>query len=132
MLVVPHAAFYKDVSIVDGITKPADPFGTLRFFEFPSPPRTLHLVLSLYLTTEVRGMLSYRLRRWEDELYRSRPAEIHLPDPGSSRQFDYVYDLQDVVFPREGLYLVDVLLDGAVLCSASLSVVQVKPGWPPA
>ncbi len=126
MLIAAHGSFYKDVAIEDGTVKASDPCGTLRFFEFPTAPRTLHLVLSLYLTTEVRGMLSYRLSRWMDELYRSEPVEVHFPDPGSPRQFDYVYDLPDVVFPREGYYMIAVILDGAVLYTAPLSAVQIR------
>ncbi len=126
MLVASYGGFYKDVPIIDGIVKPSNPFGTLRFLDFPTPPRTLHLVLKLYLTAEVRGMLSYRFRRWMDELYRSQPVEVYFPDPGGDREFDYVYDVPDVIFPREGYYMFDVLLDGAVLHTAPLSAVQIK------
>jgi uncharacterized protein DUF6941 len=126
MLLVPHGAFYKDVAIVDGAVRPSDEFRTLHFFDFPAPAQTLHLVLSFYITAEVTGMLSHRLRRWTDEIYQSRAVEVHFPQPADSKQFDYVYDLLDVVFPRPGVYVVDVLLDGAVLYSVSLSIVQIK------
>jgi hypothetical protein len=126
MLLVPHGAFYKDVSVVDGNVRPSDEFGTLRFFDFPTPPQTLHLVLNFYITAEVTGMLSHRLRRSTDELSRSRAVEVHFPAPGDSRHFDYVYNLPDVIFPRPGVYVVDVMLDSAVLTSVSLSIVQIK------
>src|SRR5512138_1337950 len=124
MLLASHAAFYNNVPVVDGILRPSDPYGTLRFFAFPTRPQTLHLVLHLSLTGEVRGTLSHRLRRGPDVLERSQPAAVHFPDPGGSREFDHVYDVRDVVFRREGSYAVDVLLDGALLCTAPLSVVQ--------
>ena len=126
MLLAFHGAFFKDVPLVDGIVKPSDEFGTLRFFEFPTLPQSLHLVLSLYLTGEVRGMLSHRVRRWTDELYSSQPAEVHFDDPGTPRRFDYVYDIYNVIFPREGAYRLDVIFDRNVIYTAPLSIVQIK------
>jgi hypothetical protein len=126
MLMAAHGAFYKSASIQDGTVHPSDPYGTLRFFQFPTRPQTLHLVLSLYLTAEARGTLSYRMRRGVDEQYRGQPVEVHFPDPGVARQFDYLYEVRDVVFRREGSYAVDVMLDGHVLYTAELAVVQIK------
>jgi hypothetical protein len=126
MLLAPHGEFYKNVTVIDGKVETADPYGTLRFFEFPTAPQTLHLVLSLYITAEVRGVLSHRVRRWQDELFHSEPVEVHFPDPGKHHQFDYVYDIPDVIFPREGFYAVDVNFDGGMLYTANLSIVQIK------
>ena len=126
MLVASYAAFYSHVAIVDGVVQPSDPYGTLRFFTFPTRPQTLHLVMRLYQTAAARGTLTHRLRRGMDELERGRSLEVQFPDHGGPRQFDYVYDVRDVVFLREGSYAVDVLLDRAVLCTATLSVVQIK------
>lgn len=126
MLLAPHGAFYKNIEIVDGKIKASDPFETLRFFEFPTAPQLLHLVLSLYATAELLGMLFHRVRRWDDEIYRSRPIEVHFPDPGNAKQFDYVYDLPDVVFPRQGFYHIDIFFDRAVLYTAPLAIVQIK------
>ena len=126
MLLAPHGGFYNNIETVDGKIKASDPFETLRFFEFPTAPQSLHLVLSLYATAELRGMLSHRLRRGDDELYQSRPIEVRFPDPGSAKQFDYVHELPDVVFPRPGLYHIDILFARAVLYTAPLAIVQIR------
>jgi hypothetical protein len=111
---------------VDGAVQATDPYGTLRFFLLPTRPQTLRLVLHPVQTGEVRGMLSHRMQRGTDELWRSQPVPVHFPDPGGTREFDTVYEVRGVVFPREGSYALDVLLDGAVLFSAGLAVVQIK------
>lgn len=127
MLTALHGAFYQNVPIMDGTVQPSDPYGTLRFFGLPTRPQTLHLVLRLVQTGEVRGMLSHRMRRGVDELWRSQPVAVRFDDPGGGpRPFDYVCELRDVVFLREGSYAVDVLLDGTVLFTAELAVVQIK------
>jgi uncharacterized protein DUF6941 len=126
MLLAPWGAFYKNVEVVDGNIKASDSFETLRFFEFPTAPQSLHMVLSLYATTEVRGFLSHRVRRQDDELFHSKPAKVHFPDPGTARQFEYLYDIFGVIFPRPGLFHIDILFDRDVLYTARLAIIQIK------
>ncbi len=67
-----------------------------------------------------------RVSRWTDEIYRSQPVEVHFPDPSGAEQLDHVYNPADLVFPLEGYYLIDLLLDAVVRYTVQLLVVQIK------
>jgi hypothetical protein len=126
MLLATWGALYKNIEVVDGQIKASDSFETLRFFEFPTAPQSLHMLLGLYSTTEVRGFLSHRVRRGDDELFQSKPTEVYFPDPGTNRQFEFLYDIPQVIFPRPGLFHIDILFDRDVLYTARLAIVQIK------
>ncbi len=93
----------------------------LSFKAFPTQPHLLNFVITFHIAGEVKGEISYRVRKWEDVIYQTEPTLFSLPDTESGKQFKHA-DSIELVFPSQGYYHLDFLFDGALLQSFPFSV----------
>ena len=93
----------------------------LSFKTFPTQPHALDFVITFYAAGEVKGQISYRVRKWQDVIYQTQQSPFSLPEAEGGQQFEYA-DSVELVFPGQGTYYLDVLFDGALLQSFPFSV----------
>lgn len=93
----------------------------LTFKAFPTHPYALGFVITLHVEGEVKGEVSYRVRKREEVIYETEPRAFQLPDEGAWRQIRHADSIQ-VGFPSQGSYELDFVFDGAVLHSLPFSV----------
>jgi len=93
----------------------------LSFKAFPTPPHVLNFVITFHIAGEVKGEISYRVRKWEDVIYQTEPIPFSLPDMEGGKQFKHA-DSIELVFPSQGYYHLDFLFDGDLLYSFPFSV----------
>ena len=93
----------------------------LSFKVFPTQPHLLNFVISFHRAGEFKGEISYRVKKWEDVIYQSEPSPLSLPGDESGEPLKHA-DSISVVFPSQGNYHLDILIDGALLQSLPFSV----------
>ncbi len=93
----------------------------LSFKAFPTYPYSLRFSIAFHVLGEVTGEIAYRVRKWEEVIYQSEPTPLHIPQVEGQKMFTHV-DSIELVFPSQGSYLLDIIVDGAVLHSLAFSV----------
>ncbi len=93
----------------------------LSFKAFPTYPYSLKFSIAFHVLGEVRGEIAYRVRKWEEVIYQTKPAPLHIPAAEGQKMFTHA-DSIELVFPSQGSYLLDIIFDEAVLHSLAFSV----------
>ena len=93
----------------------------LSFTAFPTAPYLLSFVISFHRTGDIKGEISYRVRKWEEVIHQTEPTSLNFADTEGGRQFKYA-DSVELVLPSQGSYQLDILVDNALLLSLPFSV----------
>ena len=93
----------------------------LSFKAFPTQPYPLSFTISFHVAGEVKGGISYRVRKWEDVIFQAGPLPLTLPKVEGQRLFTHA-DSLDIVFPGQGSYQLDIYFDEALIYTLPFSV----------
>jgi hypothetical protein len=93
----------------------------LSFGFFPTPPHSLNFVFTFHIVGEVKGEISYCVRKRDELIYQTEPIPFSIPATENGKLFKHT-DSFELTFPSQGNYYLDFLFDGALLYSLSFSV----------
>ncbi len=93
----------------------------LSFKAFPTYPHVLRFSIAFHVAGEIKGEIAYRVRKWEDVIYQTKPMPLHIPEVEGQKMFTHL-DSVELVFPSQGSYLLDIIFDEAVIHSLPFSV----------
>jgi hypothetical protein len=101
-------------------------FKELVFKVYPVIAKEFTIAIDYHAVGMVKGLMFIRVRSGNETIYESALSNIEIKGIGDGKDFGMITKINDITFPRQGLYMFDIVFDNVVLHSAPLTISVLK------
>ena len=122
MLIVNSAKFYENFQALDDQVSFSEEYTSLTFSNYPTDPKTIILAIDFHISEPINGYWFIRVALNRQLIHETTLSHIEFEDVGNGKDVDFIGNINDIVFPKTGVYNFDIIFKDAVIHTIPLAL----------
>lgn len=122
MLTVNSAKFYENFQTKDNQVSFSEEYTSLTSPNYPTDPKTIILAIDFHANEDINGHWFIRVALDEQVIYETALSHIELEDVGNGKDVGFMGNINDIVFPKTGIYNFDIIFKDSIVHSIPLAL----------